>query len=114
MTTYATLSNRIRTANTREELSARETQITRHYHAGTITAREFSRLDGIMMDRAFFIDTLTENSPPCHITSPLHSAWLAKVAQLEAEGCDTSDAQSIADRSFILDNVSTNLNITAP
>jgi hypothetical protein len=63
MTTYAALSNRIRTANTREELSARETQITRHYHAGTITAAELSRLDGIIMERIFFIlDTIRTNS----------------------------------------------------
>lgn len=114
MTNYATLSSRIRTATTREELPARETQCTRHYHAGTITAREFSRLDGIMMDRAFFIDTLNENLPPCHVTSPLHSAWLAKVAELEAEGCETSDAQSIADSAFLLDTITTNPTLTAP
>jgi hypothetical protein len=35
--------------------------------------------------------------PPSHIDSPLHPAWLARVAELESEGCDTSDAQSIAD-----------------
>jgi hypothetical protein len=35
--------------------------------------------------------------PPCHTDSPLHPAWLARVAELEAEGCDTSDAQAIAD-----------------
>jgi hypothetical protein len=67
MTTYAALSNRIRTATTREELVKREAQITRHYHAGTITAREFSRLDGIIMDRAFFLDNLNTNST---ITAP--------------------------------------------
>jgi hypothetical protein len=62
MTTYATLSNRIRTAITREDLAKRETQITRHYHAGTITAAELSRLDGKIMERAFFIlDTIPTN-----------------------------------------------------
>jgi hypothetical protein len=35
--------------------------------------------------------------PPCHQDSPLHDKWLAIVAQMEEEGCDTSDAQSIAD-----------------
>jgi len=35
--------------------------------------------------------------PPCHQDSPLHDKWLAIVAQMEAEGCTTSDAQSIAD-----------------
>jgi len=67
MTTYATLSNRIRTATTREELTDREAQCTRHYHAGTITAREFSRLDGIIMDRAFLLDNLNTNPT---ITAP--------------------------------------------
>ena len=38
MTTYAALSNRIRTAETRQDLAKREEQITRHYNAGTITA----------------------------------------------------------------------------
>jgi hypothetical protein len=63
MTNYATLSNRIRSATTREELTAKEAQITRHYHAGTITAAELSRLDGIIMERIFFIlDTIRTNS----------------------------------------------------
>jgi hypothetical protein len=62
MTTYATLSDRIRTAITREDLAKREKQITRHYHAGTITAAELSRLDGKIMERAFFIlDTIPTN-----------------------------------------------------
>jgi hypothetical protein len=61
MTTYATLSNRIRTATTREELTARETQCERHYKAGTITAREFFRLDGIIMERSFLLDTIPTN-----------------------------------------------------
>jgi hypothetical protein len=61
MTTYATLSHRIRTATTREELAAVGEQLDRQYHNGTITARAFSRLDGIYMERAFFLDTLTEN-----------------------------------------------------
>jgi len=67
MTTYAALSNRIRTATTREELAAREAQCTRHYHSGTITTRELARLDGKIMDRAFFLDNL--NTKPT-ITAP--------------------------------------------
>jgi len=67
MTTYAALSNRICTATTREELAAREAQITRHYHAGTITTRELARLDGIILDRAFFLDNLNTNTK---ITAP--------------------------------------------
>jgi len=67
MTTYAALSYRIRTATTREELAAVGKQLDRHYHAGTITARAFSRLDGIYMDHAFLLDTLPENPT---ITAP--------------------------------------------
>ena len=63
MTTYTALSKRIRSATTRQELAKREEQIVRHYNAGTITAAELSRLDGIIMDRIFFIlDTITTNS----------------------------------------------------
>lgn len=62
MTTYTELSHRIRTAKTRQELARREEQITRHYNAGTITASELSRLDGIIMERIFFIlDTIRTN-----------------------------------------------------
>ena len=68
MTTYAALSNRIRTATTRQELAKREEQITRHFHAGTITAAELSRLDGKIMERIFFIlDTIRTNPT---ITAP--------------------------------------------
>lgn len=35
--------------------------------------------------------------PPCHKDSPLHDKWLAIVRKMEEKGCDTSDAQSIAD-----------------
>ena len=35
--------------------------------------------------------------PPSHVDSPLYAKWIAIVEQMEAEGCDTSDAQSIAD-----------------
>ena len=62
MTTYAALSNRIRAAETRQELAKREEQITRHFNAGTITAAEFSRLDGKIVDRSFFLSTLQTNS----------------------------------------------------
>jgi len=61
MTTYTALSNRIRAAETRQELAKREEQIARHYHAGTITAAEFSRLDGKIIDRSFFLSTLQTN-----------------------------------------------------
>lgn len=67
MTTYATLSNRIRSAETRQELAKREEQITRHYNAGTITAREFSRLDVKIMERSFILDTIPTNPT---ITAP--------------------------------------------
>jgi hypothetical protein len=62
MTTYTALSNRIRAAETRQELAKREEQITRHFNAGTITAAEFSRLDGKIVDRSFFLSTLQTNS----------------------------------------------------
>lgn len=67
MTTYTALSNRIRAAETRQELAKREEQITRHYNAGTITAAELSRLDGKIMGRAFILDTLPTNPT---ITAP--------------------------------------------
>ena len=68
MTTYATLSNRIRAAKTRQELAKREEQVTRHFNAGTITAAELSRLDGKIMERIFFIlDTIRTNPT---ITAP--------------------------------------------
>ena len=62
MTTYTALSNRIRTAETSQDLAKREEQITRHYHAGTITAAELARLDGKIIDRSFFLDTLQTNA----------------------------------------------------
>ena len=40
------------------------------------------------------------NLPACHQDSPKHSAWLARVQELENEGLDTSDAQGIADMEF--------------
>ena len=59
MTTYTALANRIRAAETRQELAKRGEQIARHFNAGTITASELSRLDGKIMERIFFIlDTL--------------------------------------------------------
>ena len=67
MTTFQELSQIIRTAETRAELDRQETQCERHYQAGTITAREFSRLDVKIMERSFILDTLTENPT---ITSP--------------------------------------------
>jgi hypothetical protein len=67
MTTYAALSNRIRAASTRSELSTREAQCVRHYEAGTLTASELARLDGIILDRAFFLDNLNTNPT---ITAP--------------------------------------------
>jgi len=38
--------------------------------------------------------------PACHEDSPYHAAYVARVEELEAEGCDTSDAQGIADMEF--------------
>jgi hypothetical protein len=62
MTTYTALSNRIRSAETQKDLAKRAAQLDRHYNAEPITAAEFSRLDGIYIDRAFLLDTLAENS----------------------------------------------------
>ena len=42
----------------------------------------------------------TQNLPACHEDSPRHEAYVARVAELEAGGCDTSDAQGIADMEF--------------
>jgi len=38
--------------------------------------------------------------PACHQDSPQHAAYVARVEELEAEGCDTSEAQGIADMEF--------------
>lgn len=35
--------------------------------------------------------------PACHENSPKHQEWVKRVEELEQEGCDTSDAQGIAD-----------------
>ena len=42
----------------------------------------------------------TTELPACHQDSPQHAAYVARVKELEAEGCDTSDAQGIADMEF--------------
>ena len=38
--------------------------------------------------------------PACHENNPQHAAYVARVEELEAEGCTTSDAQGIADMEF--------------
>ena len=38
--------------------------------------------------------------PACHKKSPQHAAYVARVEELEAKGCTTSDAQDIADMEF--------------
>ena len=38
--------------------------------------------------------------PACHENNPQHAAYVARVEELESEGCDTSDAQGIADMEF--------------
>ena len=43
---------------------------------------------------------MSANLPACHHDSPQHAAYVARVEELEAEGCDTSDAQGIADMEF--------------
>lgn len=43
---------------------------------------------------------MSKNLPACHQDSPQHAAYVARVEELEAEGCDTSDAQGIADMEF--------------
>jgi hypothetical protein len=35
--------------------------------------------------------------PPSHVDSPYFEEWVRIVEEMEAEGCTTSDAQSIAD-----------------
>jgi hypothetical protein len=40
------------------------------------------------------------NLPACHEDSPLFDSYVARVEQLESEGCTTSDAQGIADMEF--------------
>jgi hypothetical protein len=40
------------------------------------------------------------NLPACHEDSPHYEAYVARVEELEAEGCTTSDAQGIADWEF--------------
>jgi hypothetical protein len=44
------------------------------------------------------------NIEPSNINHPLHDKWLQLVAQFEAEGCDTSDAQSLADIELTYNN----------
>lgn len=63
MTNYAALAQRIRSATTQAELSAREAQCDKHNHAGTITMQEFSRLDGKIMDQFVFIVDKLETNP---------------------------------------------------
>ena len=63
MTTYTALSNRIRSAETRQQLANLEDKCELHYNAGAITADELSRLDRIIMNRIFFIlDNLRTNT----------------------------------------------------
>ena len=38
--------------------------------------------------------------PACHEKSPYYEQWVRRVKELEKEGCDTSDAQAIADMDF--------------
>ena len=47
-----------------------------------------------------FRQPMSANLPACHQDSPQHAAYVARVEELEAEGCDTSDAQGIADMEF--------------
>ena len=63
MTTYTALSNRIRSAETRQQLANLEDKCELHYNAGAITADELCRLDRIIMNRIFFIlDNLRTNT----------------------------------------------------
>lgn len=43
---------------------------------------------------------LTEEIPPSHVESPHYEAYCKRVAELEAEGLTTSDAQGVADVQF--------------
>jgi hypothetical protein len=40
---------------------------------------------------------IKDNLTACHQDSHKHYQWIARVQELENEGCDTSDAQAIAD-----------------
>lgn len=57
MNTFQALSGRIKAATTRQELSQREAQITRHYDAGTIDAKELRKLDVLIMQRVAILAT---------------------------------------------------------
>ena len=48
-TNYQSLLERIKSANTEAELIYRESQVTKHYNAGTISVPEFIRLDSKIM-----------------------------------------------------------------
>jgi hypothetical protein len=69
MTTYTALANRIRAAETRQELAKREEQIARHFNAGTITApqyAELSRLDGKINGKDIFYSRHLADNPHNH------------------------------------------------
>ena len=51
MTTYQTLSERVKQSITVDELTARERQILRHYNNFTINGQEFKRLDLMIFER---------------------------------------------------------------
>lgn len=51
MTTYTSLSQRIRASVSTADLEALEKRCDRHYAAGTITPAELARLDGMIMER---------------------------------------------------------------
>jgi hypothetical protein len=56
MTTYQSLHKRIQAATTKADLRAFDKRITRHYDNGTITAKEFMRLDCLIMEKLANLD----------------------------------------------------------
>lgn len=54
--TYNTLARRIRKAKEGDALRSLETRIDRHYRNGTISPRELSRLDAMIMTRLARLD----------------------------------------------------------
>lgn len=55
------------------------------------------RLGGLMAKAQGIVSAGAAVLPACHVDSPQHAAYCARVEELEAEGCVTSDAQAIAD-----------------
>ena len=51
MSNYSSMSERIKNAVTMEDLCSLDKSLSRIYGVGALTAREFMRLDGMILDR---------------------------------------------------------------